>query len=78
MAIIRLRHNDFPEELERQIMEKLGKTTVNIVILTDDVVVLEFDELEEPWKHPGAIGRAVEDLMEGNEWIRWEEPVGSY
>ncbi|MBU2265223.1 MAG: hypothetical protein ABIJ85_02215 [bacterium] len=77
LVTVRLVHNDFPDDLRRQITQKLGDSSVVISELTDGVVELKFDEREDPWKHPGAIGRAIESLMGENEWIRWEETPGS-
>jgi len=51
----------------------IGDSSVVISELTDEIVELKFDEREEPWKHPGAIGRAIQGLMDNNEWIHYEE-----
>ena len=67
IVTVRLAHNDFPEDLRRQIIQKFGESSVNISELSDGIVEIQFDEREEPWKHPGAIGRAIESLKEENE-----------
>jgi len=66
---IKIYHNDYPEELEKQIKTKFGEDTVQIIRLDEREIEIEFNEEKDPWRHTGAIARALDDLMEENEWI---------
>jgi len=52
-----------PEELEER-LKSLGGVEVVQIRSGGGILALEFDEEADPWKHPGAIGRALDDLVE--------------
>lgn len=66
---IKIFHNDYPEELEKQIRTRFGEDTVCIVKTGEREIEVDFDTERDPWRHIGEVARALDDLMEENEWI---------
>lgn len=76
MTIIRLKHHDSPEELKKQIKERFGTATVEILKIDKEVAEIQFDDRELPWRYHEAISDAITDLMEENEWVYYREIIG--